>query len=390
MKKTVFVLLSITVTAGCIQKFQPRLSSPLTGYLVVEAIINSGGGSSSITLSRTTNLNDSTMSYESGALVQVEGTDSSVHPFTEQPNGVYGTTQLNLDTALEYRLRIKTTANEEYLSDFVPVKTTPPIDSINWQLVNGGVQVYVNTHDPHNNTLYYKWDYVETWEFHSPFPKELNYDSFYVNGVQYLNVANYSPGIADSSIYTCWQTDQSPYILLASSAALSTDVIADFPLILIPQSSIKLTAEYSIVVNQYALTPDAYKFLQTMKTSTEETGSVFSPQPSQLQGNVHCLTKPAETVVGYVSFCTFQSERIFIYNSQLPILWSQYSSGCIQDSIYVLDPKNADYPQNEIIGAILGGLLPTTSININRFLAAPAICVDCTLSGSNQKPSFWQ
>jgi hypothetical protein len=391
MKRIIYFLLLLLTGAGCIQKFVPSLNASPTGYLVVEGIINSGGGPATVTLTRTTNINVSTKVAESGAMVQVEGNDNSIFPFTGQVNGVYGIAQLSLNNAMQYRLRIKTKSGEVYLSDFVPVETSPAIDSLNWQLTAGGVQLYASTHDPQNNTHFFKWDYVETWEYHSPFPKQLNYDTTYIppTSTPFISVT-YLPGGTDSSVYTCWQSDQSSEILLASTLAERSDIIDSFPITFIPQSSIKLTTEYSILVNQYSLTADSYNFLQLLKSNTEETGSIFSPQPSLLQGNIHCLTNPGETVVGFVGFSSVQSERIFIFNSQLPFLWSQYTSGCIEDSIYIQDPYYRYYPQEQIEGAVLQGLLPTTSINPNRFFAAPAICVDCTLSGSNQKPTFWQ
>ncbi len=394
IRKISCLFLLLLFAAGCLQKFQPTLNSPPTGYLVVEGIINSNGPAT-VNLSRTTMLSDTSVSYEAGAMVQVEGNDNSVYGFTEKGNGVYGIDQLSLNTAGQYRLRITTTAGKVYLSDYAPVRTTPPVDSINWQQSNGGVQIYANTHDPMNNTIYYKWDYVETWEFHSPYAKFLSYDTVIdVNG-------NPEPGVyslqdQDLSIYTCWKSQPSTQILVSSTAALSSDVIYDFPLSFIPPASIELSVEYSILVNQYALTADAYNFLQIMKKNTEETGSIFGSQPSQLQGNVHCVSAPTEIVVGYVGFASLESKRIFINNIQLPG-WLPPISDCTQDSILTYNGIDKGDPYGEINNAFRSGLLPTTPLEVDfatgavlRFLAAPAVCVDCTLTGTNQKPSFWQ
>jgi len=81
---------TITFPAGCIQKFLPTFSSPPTGYLVVEGIIGAGGGPAQVSLTRTTQVSDSSVSFESGASVQVEGNDSSVYRFADQGGGIYG------------------------------------------------------------------------------------------------------------------------------------------------------------------------------------------------------------------------------------------------------------------------------------------------------------
>src|SRR5450755_659345 len=112
MKKIVYSLLFLLAAAGCIQKFQPTLSSPPTGYLVVEGIINGAGGPATVTLSRTNKISNASVLYETGAMVQVEGNDNSMYGFSEKGNGLYFKDQLVLNSALQYRLRIKTTGGK--------------------------------------------------------------------------------------------------------------------------------------------------------------------------------------------------------------------------------------------------------------------------------------
>ena len=128
---TVFFLLIIVF--ACREKFALSVKSPPTGYLVVEGFINTGLGSTDITLSRSNIVSDQTIHYETGAAVQVEGDDNSIYSLSESSPGVYHSDQLHLGIAQQYRLRIKTTSGGEYLSDFTEVRSTPPIDSVNWE-----------------------------------------------------------------------------------------------------------------------------------------------------------------------------------------------------------------------------------------------------------------
>ena len=396
MRKIFHFFLLLLAAPGCVQKFQPTLNSPPAGYLVVEGIINSGGGPAIVTLSRTTVLSDSSMFHESGAKVQVEGNDNSIYPFNEKGNGIYGTDQLLLSSAKGYRLRIKTTDGKEYLSDFSAPKTTPPIDSLNWKLGSDGVRVYVNTHDPMNNTIYYKWDYEETWEIHSHYLIAAYYDTLKDTQGNPIIDVNGNPRLwvipatsIDYSLSKCWRTVPSTDILAESSIKLSNDVIADFPVSFIPLGSDKLAFKYSILVKQYAIPVDEYNFLQLMKKNTEQTGSIFSSQPSQLQGNIHCVSNPGETVMGYVSFCSVEDKRIFISYSQLANWTVIDTLGCQADSFY----NRPDI----VLQVFKKGLIPTIPLqvdfysgNIINFLAAPPSCVDCRLYGTNQQPPFWQ
>ncbi|HLY68446.1 MAG TPA: DUF4249 domain-containing protein [Puia sp.] len=393
MKISAFFIFLLFALGGCIQRFQPLLNSPPTGYLVAEGLINSGGGPAQITLSRTTQLDDSSFAYETGATVQVEGNDNSKYSFVYQGSGIYGITNLSLNSALQYRMRIKTTSGEEYLSDFVPVNITPPIDSVSWQADSGGIQIYAGTHDPSGNSRYFKWDYLETWEFHAPFIQELRYDTI-IDPVRGPEPDITALGATDSAVYTCWQSAPSMQIVIGSSINLSSDVIARFPLTSIPSSSQKLSVEYSVLVNQYALTSAEFDFYQLMQKNTEETGSVFGAQPSQLQGNIHSLTNPGETVIGYIVFSTVQHNRIFIRRTQLPTYWETVISGCAPDSVRTFIPGPGD-PYGNIKAAIYNQLVPTTIVTVEpggylQFLAVPRVCVNCTLTGTNIKPSFWQ
>ena len=108
--------------------------------------------------------------YEHNAEVNIEGENHETFPLYENGNGVYvSSAALNLNSNEKYRLQIKTRDGKEYVSDFATVKNTPAIDSISWQRENGGLKIYVNTHDPQNNTKYYQWKYEETWEIHSAY-----------------------------------------------------------------------------------------------------------------------------------------------------------------------------------------------------------------------------
>ncbi|MEJ7664695.1 MAG: DUF4249 family protein [Hymenobacter sp.] len=95
-------------------------------------------------------------------------------------------------------------------------KLTPPIDELPWAAEPSGVQIYVNTHDPTSATRYYRWEYQETWEFHSAFRSDVEY----VNG-QFQR--------RTEDISRCWRTENSTRISLTTSDKLTQDVIAKFP-----------------------------------------------------------------------------------------------------------------------------------------------------------------
>ncbi len=383
MKKIFISIIFLVAIYSCKEKYLPKVQSSGTGYLVVEGFINSGSGPSTITLTRSTKVYDqSNIVYERNALVNIEGENQEKFSLIEVSDGTYSSASLNLNTNEKYRIHITTQDGKEYVSDFEEVKFTPPIDSISWLRNNDGITIYANSHDQQNNTKYYRWDYEETWEFHSAFMSTLEYTFDPVtgqpNGIDYRN-ADHQP---DTTIYKCWKTTFSTNINIASSEKLSSDVIY-FPLLEIPQGDEKLSVLYSIKIKQYSLNQSAYLFYEAMKKNTEGLGTIFDPLPTTLPGNIHCITNPSEPVVGYVNISEEQDKRIFISNAEVPG-WN-YDSGCQ----LVLIDNNPD----SIVkyGSNLTPTFPNEfrGLLIINFYASGPTCVDCTLSGTNAKPPFW-
>ena len=375
--RILFACLCCLVFSNCRRPYEPSLKPSDINSLVVDGYID-GSAITHVLLTRAREVSPgdtAARKFESNATVSVEDDQQNVYSLTETGNGIYSSINiLNLNPSYQYRLHIITSDGKEYRSDYVPFKSSPPIDSIGWEIKDdGGVQVYVNTHDPLNQTKYYRWDYGETWEFHSWYYATLIYDR-----------PTNTPVQRNDQVYACWKSDSSTNILLGSTAKLTSDVVNEAPLVYIVNHDQKLSVLYSIFVRQYALDENAYNYLLAIKNNSENTGSIFDPQPNGTTGNIHCLTDPSEQVSGYISAGNTSEKRVFIYNTSIPGRWNLVPN-CpeivvpnIPDSIRYYfttgyDPIEIKYGAGFIEG----------------YYASYLNCVDCTLSGRNVKPSFW-
>jgi Domain of unknown function (DUF4249) len=375
-KAAIGYTMMILLFTSCKQSYDPQVEEKNITLLVVEGFLNSGQEPTIIRLSHVVNVKDTTIKPEPGALVRVEGENGSNFMLTGNPKGEYSIAQLILNNNIKYRLHIKTTNGKEYVSDFTSIKYTPAIDSITWQRENGGLRLYTHARDPQNATKYYQWKYEETWEFHSAFYSSLIYiwDS---STFKIIQLAYRKPDQSvDTTIYKCWKTLNSTAIILGSTEKLTADVVY-LPVQYIEPRSEKLSVLYSLKLRQYAVSKDEYLFLQKMKKNTEQIGTLFDPQPSELSGNIHCLTDPSETVLGYVEITQEQTKRIFIYNNQIAD-WN-YNPGCVLVQIANNLDSIAKYGYD---------LTPTNSTGAVFYASTPP-CVDCTIGRTNQRPSFW-
>jgi len=373
MKRTHYTLIALAVFFfnGCRERYDPPVKSLPNSFLVVEGVLNPGRDSTTIHLTRTFNLDQrAKIKTEDHAQLIVEGKDNTASFLAGTGNGNYVSANLHLVANNGYRLKIKTVDGKEYLSDYVKAKITPAIDSISWKRDDKGVQIYANTNDPLNATNYYRWEYDEAWEIHSHFGTYIIYD----NGVIRNRV------LPQEAVTVCWKYQSSTDILLANSTRLQSDIISEAPLVLIPAGNEKLSVRYSILVRQYALEEEAYNFFELMKKNTENIGSLFNPQPSEIRGNIHCISDPSEYVVGYVTASTIESKSIFISADEVP-QWGFYIF-CFTVNV----PNNRDsidYAVNAL------GLMPAYLMPPDIVFSTPQ-CVDCTTrGGSTIRPVFW-
>jgi hypothetical protein len=371
-------MLVLLAVAGCKDPYEMELRSTDKSLLVVEGFLNKGAVTT-IRLSRTISLaNSNQVKPELNSMLTVEGKDNTSAPLASRGAGFYDGNLTQLEAGKEYRLRIRTADGKEYLSDYVTVKNTPPIDSVSWRQEDDGVRIFASAHDNTNNTLYYRWDYTETWEIHS------GYSAIFKLVPPTTIVPRNLPA---EDVSVCWKTTNSSTILVASTAQLNADVMKESPLFHIPRRDERLGHRYSVLVRQYALSKEAYEYLQIMKKNTESLGSIFDPQPAEVTGNIRSVSNPEEQVVGYITASTVQEKRLFITSNQLT------GPGFLMLCESILVKNHPDSIRNQLSSSFQPYDAKYNDFNpniIDGWFASSAYCVDCTSrGGTTVKPSFW-
>jgi hypothetical protein len=363
----------------------PDISAP-NSYLVVEGTIVTGNTDSTlITLSHTVNLSGKTSTaIEEGAVVSVQDEAGHSYTLTYKGKGIYGAPALNLPAADKYRLTIKRANGSSYTSDYVQAKSAPAIDSVTYQALDDGLHVYVNTHDNTNGTRYYRWAYQEDWEFHS------YYFSTYIADDKINNVRIRVPG---EYVNACFQHQNSSIINLTSTAKLTQDVVSQQPITFVAGTSEKVNYIYSILVKQYALTDEAYLFWENMKKNTEQLGSIFDAQPTQLTGNIHNTADAREPVIGYISAGAVSSKRLYVKRFDITRRWvTEGNEACAIDSLLLKDKFGTDQVAAQLLSHLetpLESIQPPGKPFPIGYTGSSHRCADCTTRGTIVKPSFW-
>ena len=386
-----FLALSALLYA-CKEKYLPAVKDVNVNYLVVEGFINTGADSTIFSISRTFKLdNKATVAPEKGAIVNLEsdaGLSFTLPELSFKP-GTYAIPALNLDQTKKYRLRIRTKDNRTYLSDFVESKTSPPIDDIKYDFKDDNLNIYTDTHDPSGKSVYYRYSYIETWDYKSVFRSYLKVENHQLKERD-INI----PG---DFIYYCWQNKPSNEIVLGTTSSLTEDRLKDLRVINLPSSSAKVKSGYSVLIKQNVLTKEAFEFWEILKKNTEQVGNVFDAQPSQLRGNIHSVTDNSEIVIGFVSAGTVTQKRLMLPYFQLPKEWKAPpvdETECRETSVNFAF-GTSDY-QNFILNPDKSNFIPVGYFYVDRMgivgITANSrfSCVDCRLQGgTNIKPLYW-
>lgn len=367
------------ILASCIEPYQPPSSINNPNYLVIDALVNGNEGSAIVNLQRSITLTSlENPARENGAFVSIQDDKGESWILNANESGSYSISGINFTSENKYRLYIKTNNNKEYQSDFIPFKTTPEIDSVNWIVEGNDLKINVNTHDPTGESRYYKWSYEETYEYRS----KLSSNYIIENGKVIERPF-------EKSLNKCWKTINLNQVFIGNTINLSEDRVSNFNLMTIPGGDIKISRKYSLLVHQQSITEQAYTYWLNVKKTTESLGGLFDPLPAQVIGNIYSVSDPDEPVIGYFSVGSIASTRIFIDASKLPIgLSMNIGPFCPIDTLEFAEIPYVNNPDVLIAPVYFPGGPPV----LRGYTTSSPYCIDCRIldGGVLTKPDFWQ
>lgn len=372
---------------ACLDTYLPGIVLQDSGVLVVDGFLI-GNDSTRIKLSRTQTLDSEVTSVsEPGAHVEIQGANGDKYVLIEEKAGLYVAPQLDLDLTQQYKLRIVTQHDQEYQSELVNMKVSPPLDSVTKTELpeHDRIGFYLYTHDPNNKTQFYYWTFDETWKFAS-----MGYSVYYFENGQIL------PRKSASEIMECYRTQYNNNFYLGSTEGLAEDVVYHFPLMEIPQYSIKLYFGYSILVKQYALNKDAYAYYAITKKNSENLGTLFDPVPAQPTSNLRCVSNPSNAVIGFFSATTVQKRRIFFSRQEITgptipyTVDENYSPTGYENCPEFLFPPDQMTAEN-LNGKLIGDKrFDLVTFELIGYTVAPEECLDCRFKGTTTPPDYWK
>jgi len=346
------------ILCGCITEYEATDIDEVADILVVEGIVTDD--ETTITLSKSFTLtgeDDTSYSYYvEYATVGVED-DNGTQWYANSEysyNGQYTIMMGQLDPNRKYSLKIEIDEHVYCSEPSYPIRT-PEIDSIFWMKRDQGqpVTIHVATQSPNNRILYYRWTYKEEWEINS---------EVYLEGYPFY----------------CWDKENSSELLIGSAEKTVSGKITDI-ISKISASNRKLSVLYRIDVKQNAISKRAYDYFANIKKNSQLIGSIFAPVPSELRGNITCITDPGRPVIGYMDISTTTEKRRYISRSEGAYEYYNNRECKLFQSGELFD----------IYGYIPHDFVKYSYSDWPPFIYVRERCVDCTFIGKTQKPDDW-
>lgn len=377
------LILNIMLLIGllsCIKEFDPDIKASDERKYVVRGELNDSGEEQIINVSFTSPSESPHYIPVSGCGVRVIDNNGNTFDFQDSGNGNYSAVieQQYFVPGILFRVEVNTPEGKQIISEYDEYTLCPPVDSvyyiredIEWNtpgMFTRGIQFYLDMNGSGYESRHFRWEVIETHEYHAMYPREWYYDG---------EIHHIFP--ADSSLMVCWLTREVPYIYTLTTSNLSENKYRKLPLHFVDNKTNRLLIGYSILIKQYSLSNEAYVYYDQMRSNSVEQGGLHTRQPIAIQGNLSFEDGTDQQVLGFFSVSSLKTKRIFIQNVEgLPI-----------EVEPVCNPLRLRKGLREIAPYQYPAFLMGDQFGYSLILLDES-CVDCRTGGGDTiKPDYW-
>lgn len=308
-------LIICLIFVSCVNEFDPKLESS-ERRLVVEAQLTTKLGFQYVYLSYDASYNATSSIFEFdvvGARVVVKDDIGNEYPFFDDPiqNNFINTRsgynyrsvkEFKLEIGRTYQLFVETSDNKSYVSTPEKVLEVPKVARVDIDfeevslssVQNGKYNVSINIKDKSGEPNFYKWDW------------------YHVTTIDYCREFRPNGSLVtflDRCCQTCYEI-----IPCVDCLELGNDRLIDgntFNKKIAEVPYVNFT-NYYMVINQYSVSENAYKFWNAIRQQTKNSGGLFDTVPESVRSNVRNIADENEEVLGYFTVSDLHEEIVIV------------------------------------------------------------------------------
>jgi len=358
---------------SCTEKFYPEIDENVS-ILVVDGKITDELNSCEVSLFRTVNYTDDyLLKPERNALVVLFNDLGQSEILHETKPGFYQNTSSTLkgETDRNYWIKIKTLTGEEYES--APETMQPAIniksiygeeidEILDQDISKQAVKFYFDTQPENQSGKYIRWEYKESYEWHTPFSSEIT--------------------VSQNPSHICYPVNRFDQINVFDASNYTIAEVAHLPVSTIFNNEVKLLHNYLIDLKVYSVSQENYIFWKNMKTIHQTNGNLYDVIPANILGNVSSCDETCQ-VLGYFEVSSVRTSQKIFTENDFTIEFADFPEECEEFTMILEDQLRPDQTKYHIISSSPG--TDDAIIYSVRLIE----CYECNLKYSPIKPSFW-
>ncbi len=387
------------ILIGCITPYKINEGDNFEDRLIIEGKLTDAFGYQEIRLSRTFSLDKwSTGLMEKNAIVKIIEDGATSYEYEEKEAGVYvSKVKFNAIPNSSYKLEVTLSSGKRYASKDIelPAESNTDFDLV----VNSGTNKggkpgvlidYINISNggEANTPSFYRFDHTSTYKIIAP---NWTDEKLVVN-------ATIKPDIVPKGNELgkiCYGKERSTKLILRNASEFQGNVIESFNLEFIAKVQQKIYHRYSIKVNQYVISREAFVYYQTLKDFSESDNVFSENQPGNIIGNMISLDDEDEIVIGYFEVSKIRSKRLFFnyvdFYTKMEVPDEVYFGACIK-SFPTLRSRGV-VQRLSLNDMLLQNLVVYLNENGGEpggpYQVVTKACGDCRVLGEVEKPDFW-
>ncbi len=376
--RTIIILVFSFIWQSCVKQIEPNIDTLDTNKYVVSGVLLDEGSVQMIYVSKTSDLNKPKPSPVSGCLVDLIRSDGAEwHFYDVEPGSYRGFVNSDfIDKTKSFKIKVTTPDGDIIESSYESFSSCPEVGNVYYEAEQKdggyrqpdyyGYQFYVDLDASNTDSKYYLYHLIETFEHHSPYPKE-----YWWNGVLHREIP------PDYSNMYCWVTTDIKDIFPLSTENLSANKYVKFKLNYTTNRTQRLEHTYSLLVQQMSVSKEGYEYWNQMSINRKQSGGMYNGQPIAVKGNLKYIDNRNKDVLGYFGVSSIKEKRIFVPPSPFKII--DYSCTMRKLRFGLREISWDEYPAY---------IYSENGIPQNKLM--DKACVDCTvLGGVTTKPNFW-
>ena len=226
-----FCFLAIMLPS-CIMPYEPHIEGKNINKFVVSGQVTDNNEYQTVSVSRASPVGEPQYIPVSGCYVRIFDDKGNEFAMQEDCSGhlyMPGLSRNYLTPGTSFRVEILTSDGINIESDFDRMSECPVVDSVYYirkeyadkypGQVTNGLQFYIDLDCGNINSHFFRWEAIETWEYHAQYPREWYYDGT----IHHIYPPDYSRTV-------CWSTELIKNIYTLSTEGLVENKYYMFPL----------------------------------------------------------------------------------------------------------------------------------------------------------------